>query len=59
MKQVSKRRDAARTLWVRGLFVLFAIVISACAVKTAPPLPPTLKYPDFVYPNAVPAAAPG
>src|SRR6266699_5706082 len=35
------------------------LLLSACAVKTAPPpLPSTLKYPDFVYPNAVPAAAP-
>lgn len=34
------------------------IVCAACAVKTAPPLPPTLKYPEFVYPSAIPAAAP-
>jgi len=27
-------------------------------MKSAPPLPPTLKYPEFVYPSAVPAAAP-
>src|SRR5437667_10048568 len=38
----------------------FALVLvcAACAVTTAPPLPSTLKYPDFVYPSAVPAAAP-
>ena len=36
------------------------MAIAACAVKTAPPppLPTTLKYPDFVYPTATPAAAP-
>ena len=26
-------------------------LLSACAVKTAPPLPSTLKYPEFVYPG--------
>jgi len=45
---------------VRAYFALlmatFAL-LTACAVKTAPPLPPTLKYPEFVYPSAVPAAA--
>jgi tetratricopeptide (TPR) repeat protein len=34
-----------------------ALLVSACAVKTAPPLPPTVKYPEFVYPTPVPAAA--
>jgi len=53
--QVS-RPPAARILWVR---VLLLIVMSGCAAKAPPPsLPPTLKYPDFVYPNAVPAAGP-
>jgi tetratricopeptide (TPR) repeat protein len=37
--------------------VVVAVAISTCAVKTAPPLPPALKYPDFVYPIATPAAA--
>ena len=55
MTQVS-RPPAARILWVR---VLLLIVMSGCAAKAPPPsLPPTLKYPDFVYPNAVPAAGP-
>src|SRR4029450_4484657 len=34
-----------------------ALLVSTCAVKTAPPLPPTLKYPEFMYPPPVPAAA--
>ena len=39
-------------------FALLAIaLVAACAVKTAPPLPPTLKYPEFVYPAPVPPAA--
>jgi tetratricopeptide (TPR) repeat protein len=48
-------------LWREPLrFVLQVMVImtvAACAVKTAPPLPPTLKYAEFVYPAPVPAAA--
>ncbi|HXD15732.1 MAG TPA: tetratricopeptide repeat protein [Vicinamibacterales bacterium] len=51
MTQASKT-VAARTLWVR---MLLLAVISGCAMKAAPPLPPTLKYPEFVYPAAVPA----
>lgn len=46
---------------VRTYFALLTstfALLTACAVKTAPPLPPTLKYPEFVYPSAVPAAAP-
>jgi tetratricopeptide (TPR) repeat protein len=37
----------------------FAVLLAcaACAMKAPPALPPTLKYPDFVYPSAVPAAA--
>ncbi|HEY3160657.1 MAG TPA: tetratricopeptide repeat protein [Vicinamibacterales bacterium] len=31
---------------------------AACAMKEAPTLPPGLKYPEFVYPAAVPAAGP-
>jgi glycine/D-amino acid oxidase-like deaminating enzyme len=38
-------------------FLWTLALLSACAVKTAPPLPTALKYPDFVYPSAVPAAA--
>ena len=49
------KTGAALTLWV-GVFAL--MLIAGCAMKTAPPLPPTLKYPDFIYPTAVPAAAP-
>jgi len=48
---------AARTLWVRGIVLIAMVAISACAMKTAPPLPPALKYPDFVYPIATPARA--
>src|SRR5258705_3451380 len=48
---------AARALWVRGVVVIVAGAISACAVKAPPPLPPALKYPDFVYPIATPARA--
>jgi tetratricopeptide (TPR) repeat protein len=38
--------------------VLIALIAFAagCAVKAAPPLPPTLKYPEFVYPAPLPAA---
>ena len=41
-----------------ALFTLTFALVTGCAVKTAPPLPSTLKYPEFVYPSAVPAAAP-
>jgi tetratricopeptide (TPR) repeat protein len=44
----------SRASWWLALVVL----VSGCAMKTAPPLPPTLKYPEFIYPSAVPAAAP-
>ena len=34
--------------------ILTAIaLVAGCATKTAPPLPPTPKYPDFVYPTPV------
>jgi tetratricopeptide (TPR) repeat protein len=33
-----------------GVLLLLAIVLSACATRTAPPLPTTLRYPEFVYP---------
>ncbi len=51
-------REAARTILVRLSIASLAVAIAACAVKTVPPAPTTLKYPDFVYPSAVPAAAP-
>src|SRR2546422_8730732 len=40
--------------------LLATLVLTAgCAMKAAPPaLPPTLKYPDFVYPTSVPATGP-
>jgi tetratricopeptide (TPR) repeat protein len=40
------------------LWLACAVFVSACAVKTAPSLPSTLKYPEFVRPSVVPAAAP-
>src|SRR5262245_32079644 len=40
-----------------ALLVMAIALVTACAVKTAPPLPPTLKYPEFVYPASVPPAA--
>src|ERR1044071_864975 len=50
---------ALRTYWAfRVSTVALLLACAACAMKAPPPLPPTLKYPDFVYPNAVPAAAP-
>ena len=38
----------------------FALVLlcAACAMKAPPAVPTAPKYPDFVYPSAVPAAAP-
>jgi len=48
------RTRLTRFLLLTSTFTL----LTACAVRTAPPLPPALKYPDFVYPTAVPAAAP-
>src|SRR5262249_56334903 len=42
-----------------ALHMTVITLVAACAVKTAPPLPPTLKYAEFVYPAAVPAGAPG
>ena len=44
-------------LWRKPLWLALIALVSACAVKTAPPLPPTLKYPEFVYPAPVPPAA--
>jgi len=51
----ASKTPAARTLWVR---VLLLVVVSGCAMKAPPALPPTLKYPDFVYPASVPATGP-
>ena len=48
---------AARTVWVRGVVVIVAGAISACAMKAVPTLPPALTYPDFVYPIATSARA--
>src|SRR6185369_12111521 len=47
------RREPLRV----ALLVMAIALVSACAVKTAPPLPPTLKYPEFVYPAPAPPAA--
>lgn len=44
-------------LWREPLWLALAVLVSACAMKTAPPLPSTLKYPEFVYPTPMPAAA--
>ena len=58
------RADRARVLGHAALLAYFLLLtspftlLSGCAVKTAPPLPPTLKYPDFVYPGAGAAAEP-
>ena len=57
LKHAARTGGAASTLWVRGILMIVAGALSACAVKTAPPLPPTLRYPDFVYPIATPARA--
>lgn len=40
-----------------ALLVVWAVFIVGCAMRAAPPLPPTLKYPDFVYPAAATASA--
>ena len=40
-----------------ALQVTVIVTVAACAVKTAPPLPPTLKYTEFMYPAPVPQAA--
>ena len=42
-------------MWTKGPWLVVLVVIAACAVKTAPPLPPMLKYPDFIYPRPVAA----
>ena len=39
-----------------ALLVTFVVAMAGCAMKVVPPLPATLKYPEFVYP-APPAAA--
>ena len=41
--------------WLLGCALI--TLISGCAMKSAPPLPPTLKYPEFIYPAAGQAAA--
>lgn len=43
--------------WRPLLWLALTLVVSACAVKTAPPLPPTLKYSEFVFPAPVPPGA--
>lgn len=48
------RATAARTRWV---CIVALMIIAGCATKSAPPLPPALKYPDFVYPRAIGATA--
>jgi tetratricopeptide (TPR) repeat protein len=52
--EVGSRSGAARILWIG---VLALMLVAGCAARSAPPLPPALKYPDFVYPSAVPATA--
>ena len=37
--------------------VSVVMLIAGCAMKVAPPLPVTLKYQEFVYPNVAPGAA--
>src|SRR5262245_64174683 len=44
-------------LWRKPLWLALIALVSACAVKTAPALPSTPKYPEFVYPAPMPAAA--
>src|SRR5262245_14081839 len=39
------------------LLCLLTAASGACAVKTAPPLPAALKYPEFAYPTATQASA--
>jgi tetratricopeptide (TPR) repeat protein len=58
---VLRQARVLRHVPLRTYFLLLTAtftLLAACAVKSAPPLPPTPKYPDFVYPTAVPAAAP-
>jgi tetratricopeptide (TPR) repeat protein len=54
--EVRSMQVALRTYF--ALLTLTFALVTGCAVKTAPPVPSTLKYPEFVYPSAVPAAAP-
>src|SRR5258705_8192636 len=48
--------------WVhRGrkpLWLARVVLISGCAMRAAPPLPSAPKYPECVYPAAVPATGP-
>jgi tetratricopeptide (TPR) repeat protein len=46
-------RRAVRSAVRRGAFVALLLSTVACGARTAPPLPSTLRYPEFVYP-AVP-----
>ena len=39
----------------RRWFILLIFVASACATRMAPPLPATLKYPEFIAPTVPPA----
>jgi tetratricopeptide (TPR) repeat protein len=55
LKQTLMRRKPIN-LWREPLWLALAALMSACAVKTAPPPPSTLKYQDFVYPSAGVAA---
>src|SRR4051794_11624052 len=56
----SKFEGPVRPTLLLTYFALLAstFALASCAVKAAPPLPPALKYPEFVYPLAVPASAP-
>ena len=53
---ITPRRSGGWASWKLGVAIGLLAVSAACAAKSAPPpLPATLKYPEFVYP-AVPAA---
>src|SRR5882672_6227623 len=44
--------------WRKPLWLALVVLISGCAMKAAPTLPSAPKYPEFVYPAAVPATGP-
>lgn len=59
LRELNNRSREPLRLAPRVTVVLALVALAAgCAMKEAPALPPTLKYPDFVYPSVSPAAGP-
>ena len=52
-----KMRKTLTNLWRKPLRLALVALVAGCAMKSAPPLPPALKYPEFIYPAVGQTAA--